>query len=240
MEGEEGEEALKGISGSGSSSSSSRCVAKCSDCGNQAKKDCSYSRCRTCCKNKGFHCPTHVRSTWIPVHTRRHKSSPSSSSSPLLPMDHHQQHFLHSHIPKRHKHIPEEFPASMSSMGIFRCVRVRSMDESVNEIAYQTSVNIGGHLFTGLLYDQGPHHHHHQPPPPRSIDYPPHHHHHAHQLQSNNNNNIIVDAPLPHHDQPFLSSSSSSHPLLPLPSPFVRPSMPYYFSSPPSSDYPKP
>ncbi|MED6181331.1 hypothetical protein PIB30_018476 [Stylosanthes scabra] len=238
MEGEgEGEEALKGISGG--SSSSSRCVAKCSDCGNQAKKDCSYNRCRTCCKNKGFHCPTHVRSTWIPVHTRRHKSSPSSSSSPLVLMDHHhhhhQQHFLHSHIPKRHKHIPEEFPASVSSMAIFRCVRVRSMDESVNEIAYQTSVNIGGHLFTGLLYDQGPHHHHHHhQPPPRSIDYP----HHHHQLQSNNNN--IIDAPLPHHDQPFISSSSS-YPLLPLPSPFVRPTpnMPYYFSSPSTSDYPK-
>lgn len=30
------------------------------------------------------------------------------------------------------------------------------MDDTVNEIAYQTSVNIGGHVFSGLLYDQGP------------------------------------------------------------------------------------
>jgi len=30
------------------------------------------------------------------------------------------------------------------------------MDDTVNEIAYQTSVNIGGHVFSGFLYDQGP------------------------------------------------------------------------------------
>nr|XP_025641029.2 protein SHI RELATED SEQUENCE 3-like [Arachis hypogaea] len=161
-------------------------------------------------------------------------------------MDHHHSslttnlHFLHhQHIPKRHKHTPyssssEEFPASMSSVAIFRCVRVRSMDESVNEIAYQTSVNIGGHVFSGLLYDQGPH----QPPPSNSIDPHHHHHHHADHLHSNTNNlnlmmmsnssnNVptIIDAPPLPHDQPFLSSSSTS---------FVRPpAMPYYFSHPP-------
>ncbi|KAL4389593.1 hypothetical protein HN51_010504 [Arachis hypogaea] len=220
----EGQEALKGTSSFSS---------KCSDCGNQAKKDCSYTRCRTCCKNKGFHCPTHVRSTWIPVDRRRHKSSSSSS---LVLMDHHHSslttnlHFLHhQHIPKRHKHTPysssEEFPASMSSVAIFRCVRVRSMDESVNEIAYQTSVNIGGHVFSGLLYDQGPH----QPPPSTSID--PHLHSNTNNLNlmmmsnsSNNNVPTIIDAPPLPHDQPFLSSSTS----------FVRPpTMPYYFSHPP-------
>jgi len=47
--------------------------SKCQDCGNQAKKECSYLRCRTCCKNKGFHCQTHIKSTWTPVdHRRRH------------------------------------------------------------------------------------------------------------------------------------------------------------------------
>lgn len=30
------------------------------------------------------------------------------------------------------------------------------MDDTVNETAYQTSVNIGGHVFSGFLYDQGP------------------------------------------------------------------------------------
>ncbi|KAK7264254.1 hypothetical protein RJT34_31860 [Clitoria ternatea] len=120
--------------------------SKCEDCGNQAKKDCAYSRCRTCCKNKGFRCQTHVRSTWIPVDKRRQRL-----------MDHLQG----GDAPKKHKHNPysslEElkFPGVMSSMALFSCVKVRSMDDTVNEIAYQTSVNIGGHVFSGLLYDQG-------------------------------------------------------------------------------------
>ncbi|KAK7283522.1 hypothetical protein RIF29_13092 [Crotalaria pallida] len=44
----------------------------------------------------------------------------------------------------------------MNSTPIFRCIQVRSMDDAVNEIAYHTSVKIGGHVFSGLLYDQGP------------------------------------------------------------------------------------
>ncbi|KAL9296380.1 hypothetical protein ACSQ67_022276 [Phaseolus vulgaris] len=49
-----------------------------------------------------------------------------------------------------------KFPAVTSSMASFSCVQVRSMDDTVNETAYQTSVNIGGHVFSGFLYDQGP------------------------------------------------------------------------------------
>ncbi|XP_042421313.1 uncharacterized protein LOC122009278 isoform X1 [Zingiber officinale] len=45
----------------------------CRDCGNQAKKDCVYLRCRTCCKSRGFDCPTHVKSTWIPAAKRRER-----------------------------------------------------------------------------------------------------------------------------------------------------------------------
>jgi hypothetical protein len=30
------------------------------------------------------------------------------------------------------------------------------MGDAVDEYAYQTSVNIGGHVFRGILYDQGP------------------------------------------------------------------------------------
>ena len=47
----------------------------CLDCGNQAKKDCIHTRCRTCCKSKGLECPTHIKSTWVPAHKRRHKLS---------------------------------------------------------------------------------------------------------------------------------------------------------------------
>lgn len=33
------------------------------------------------------------------------------------------------------------------------------MDGPDEQYAYQTSVNIGGHVFKGILYDQGPDHH---------------------------------------------------------------------------------
>lgn len=33
-------------------------------------------------------------------------------------------------------------------------------DESDEQYAYQTAVNIRGHVFRGILYDQGPDHHH--------------------------------------------------------------------------------
>lgn len=55
---------MKEVEGSSSSS-------RCQDCGNQAKKDCTYLRCRTCCRSRGFHCQTHIKSTWAPVSTRR-------------------------------------------------------------------------------------------------------------------------------------------------------------------------
>lgn len=70
--------------------------SKCEECGNQAKKDCAYSRCRTCCKNKGFKCQTHIRSTWIPVDRRRHKVEHQPLTTNLQQGD----------IPKRHKHNP--------------------------------------------------------------------------------------------------------------------------------------
>ena len=35
-------------------------------------------------------------------------------------------------------------------------MRVSSMDMPDDQYAYQTAVNIGGHVFRGILYDQGP------------------------------------------------------------------------------------
>lgn len=43
----------------------------CQECGNAAKRDCQYTRCRTCCKSRGFPCSTHVKSTWVPAAKRR-------------------------------------------------------------------------------------------------------------------------------------------------------------------------
>ncbi|KAH7517764.1 hypothetical protein FEM48_Zijuj09G0099000 [Ziziphus jujuba var. spinosa] len=40
-------------------------------------------------------------------------------------------------------------------MATFHCVRVSSVEDSIDQYAYQTSVHIGGHIFKGILYDQG-------------------------------------------------------------------------------------
>lgn len=47
----------------------------CQDCGNRAKKDCSFRRCRTCCKGRGYGCNTHVKSTWVPASHRRDRDT---------------------------------------------------------------------------------------------------------------------------------------------------------------------
>lgn len=48
-----------------------------------------------------------------------------------------------------------EFPAEVSSPAVFRCVRVSAVDDAAEHYAYQTAVNISGHVFKGILYDQG-------------------------------------------------------------------------------------
>ncbi|MBA0636469.1 hypothetical protein Godav_029272 [Gossypium davidsonii] len=49
-----------------------------------------------------------------------------------------------------------QFPPEVSSQAVFRCVKVSAMDDVDEEFAYQTAVNIAGHVFKGILYDQGP------------------------------------------------------------------------------------
>ncbi|PKI69988.1 protein SHI RELATED SEQUENCE 1-like [Punica granatum] len=139
----------------------------CQDCGNQAKKDCAHQRCRTCCKSRGFDCPTHVRSTWVPASKRRERQHQLQQQ--------HQLHLSPSHaLPRRHRdgtgtslasaqHDQSglevgDFPAELNSPAMFRCVRVSSSDEGEDQeqYAYQTAVNISGHVFKGILYDQGP------------------------------------------------------------------------------------
>ena len=48
------------------------------------------------------------------------------------------------------------FPPEVNSPAVFRCVRVSAMDDADEHYAYQTALNIGGHVFRGILYDQGP------------------------------------------------------------------------------------
>lgn len=144
----------------------------CQDCGNQAKKDCLHMRCRTCCKSRGFDCQTHVRSTWVPASKRRERQQQ------LVALQQQQQQLqLREENPKRQRenptssaslactHLPTNasglelgnFPAEVSSEAVFRCVRVSSFEDGDDQYAYQTAVNIGGHVFKGILYDHGSH-----------------------------------------------------------------------------------
>ncbi|KAF7828906.1 protein SHI RELATED SEQUENCE 1-like isoform X1 [Senna tora] len=151
----------------------------CQDCGNQAKKDCPHMRCRTCCKSRGYDCQTHVKSTWVPAAKRRERqqqqqqqlrgdqskrqrdgnndnSNPSSSAAAAALAT------TSTHLQMPTTHSSSEgldhgsFPPLVSSSVEFRCVRVSSMDEADEQYAYQTAVNIGGHVFRGILYDHGP------------------------------------------------------------------------------------
>nr|XP_010934098.1 protein SHI RELATED SEQUENCE 1-like isoform X2 [Elaeis guineensis] len=167
---------VRGGGGGGGRMSGGGGGKSCQDCGNQAKKDCPHLRCRTCCKSRGFQCPTHVKSTWVPAAKRRERQQQLASAS--------QSHSLRSAAvgvsgepSKRPREIcprlptaiatdtssgggggmeAGSFPAEVSSAAVFRCVRVSPMDEAEDEFAYQTAISIGGHVFKGILYDQGP------------------------------------------------------------------------------------
>ncbi|CAK9178466.1 unnamed protein product [Ilex paraguariensis] len=134
----------------------------CQDCGNQAKKDCAHMRCRSCCKSRGFQCQTHVKSTWVPAAKRREKQHQLAGLHHQPPPPQQQQQLtLGGENPKRQRENPGlevgHFPAEVNSEAVFRCLRV-SMDDADNQYAYQTAVNIGGHVFQGILYHQGPDH----------------------------------------------------------------------------------
>ncbi|KAK9270869.1 hypothetical protein L1049_026455 [Liquidambar formosana] len=139
----------------------------CQDCGNQAKKDCPHLRCRTCCKSRGFQCHTHVKSTWVPASKRREKQQQLAALQQQQQQQ--QQQLIRGENPKRQRENPGahslactrsglelgDFPSEVSSPAVFRCVKVSAMDDADEEYAYQTAVNIGGHVFKGILYDQG-------------------------------------------------------------------------------------
>ncbi|GAU47615.1 hypothetical protein TSUD_90200 [Trifolium subterraneum] len=183
--------------------------SKCEECGNQAKKDCAYSRCRNCCKNKGFNCQTHIRSTWIPAdRRRRHRME-------------YQPPNLDEH--KRNKQINPfssfeefKFPAVVSSMATLTCVQMRSMDDKVNEMAYQTSIEIGGHLFNGILYDQGL---------DQSFNNNTRGDYYIDHLDQQQNRNLFYDGATAN----MAAAASNHHLLLPPPHPLPSfgPSMPY-------------
>ncbi|XP_008803345.3 protein LATERAL ROOT PRIMORDIUM 1-like [Phoenix dactylifera] len=158
-------------------------TSTCQDCGNQAKKDCSHRRCRTCCKSRGFECSTHVKSTWVPAARRRERQlvtssaaaaaaagSSTSTSAPKKPRLISSQttttasHTSNSNTPPRsldtsssHQDatLRDSLPGHVRAPAVFKCVRVTSIDDGEDEYAYQAMVKIGGHVFKGFLYDQG-------------------------------------------------------------------------------------
>ncbi|KAK1316763.1 hypothetical protein QJS10_CPA05g00792 [Acorus calamus] len=170
-------------SGGGGSSAAAAAVAigtaTCQDCGNQAKKDCSHRRCRTCCKSRGFDCTTHVKSTWVPAARRRERqsasaggggggggggasSTSSASKKPRLAAADasHTSNSTHSRsfdTTSSHQDasFKERLPGQVRAPAVFKCVRVTAIDGGDDEYAYQATVRIGGHVFKGFLYDQG-------------------------------------------------------------------------------------
>ncbi|KAH7846192.1 hypothetical protein Vadar_010967 [Vaccinium darrowii] len=145
----------------------------CQDCGNQAKKDCVHFRCRTCCKSRGLPCQTHVKSTWVPAARRRERQQLQDQQQQHQSNQQQQLNLMmrgggeQNNPTKRMREntrLPTtlsgfevaNFPPEVNSQAIFRCVRVSPMDDVNDQYAYQTAVNIGGHVFKGILYDQGP------------------------------------------------------------------------------------
>ncbi|TKY46691.1 LATERAL ROOT PRIMORDIUM 1 protein [Spatholobus suberectus] len=153
----------------------------CQDCGNQAKKDCSHRRCRTCCKSRGYHCATHVKSTWVPAARRRERqlmavaaaavgSSGATSGAKKARLVG-SQTTTTSHTSTSNNTTPprsfdtgsshqdvgfkESLPCQVRAPALFKCVRVTAVDDGEDEYAYQAVVKIGGHVFKGILYDQG-------------------------------------------------------------------------------------
>ncbi|XP_062231275.1 protein LATERAL ROOT PRIMORDIUM 1-like [Phragmites australis] len=169
-----------GCIGAGSGSGSGSGTATCKDCGNQAKRGCAHNRCRTCCNSRGLECDTHVRSTWVPAARRRERLqlAGAGASPPPAPAATKKPRLLacqtttatNSRTSTSNATTPRSFDTSSSHQdasfkdslprqlrgpAVFQCVRVTSVDDGQAEVAYQAAVTINGHLFRGLLYDQG-------------------------------------------------------------------------------------
>ncbi|XP_027356844.1 protein LATERAL ROOT PRIMORDIUM 1-like [Abrus precatorius] len=149
----------------------------CEDCGNRAKRDCSYRRCRTCCKGRGFDCSTHVRSTWVPASLRRSSGGSSdggdaSASKRLRALGSSQNVAATSHSSTSNATttkscsldtsschqdagFKQSLPRHVHAPAVFRCHRVSAIGSGEDEFAYLATVRISGHVFKGFLYDHG-------------------------------------------------------------------------------------
>ncbi|CAK7336517.1 unnamed protein product [Dovyalis caffra] len=154
----------------------------CRDCGNRAKKECQYRRCRTCCKGRGYDCTTHMKSTWVSAARRRERlgcsggGGASSASSgggcvggkrPRENVTTTSNSFstsnnnaaasinLDTGSSYQDASFKQSLPGHVRAPAVFRCIRVTAINSGEAEVAYQAEVNISGHVFKGFLYDQG-------------------------------------------------------------------------------------
>ncbi|KAK7343112.1 hypothetical protein VNO80_26075 [Phaseolus coccineus] len=155
----------------------------CQDCGNRAKRDCSYKRCRTCCKGRGFDCNTHVKSTWVPASLRRSggnsgsdgngdgdgdggaskrlrtigssKNAAATSLSSTSNATPTKSFSLDTSSCQQDAGFKQSLPRHVRAPAVFRCHRVSAIGSGEDEIAYLATVHISGHVFKGFLYDHG-------------------------------------------------------------------------------------
>ncbi|KAJ6341071.1 hypothetical protein OIU77_022385 [Salix suchowensis] len=153
----------------------------CRDCGNRAKKECQYRRCRTCCKSREYDCTTHMKSTWVSASSRRERlgcsgggdSSASSgggcvggkrprenattTSNSFSTSNNNAAASVNFDTGSSYQDagFKLSLPVQVREPAVFRCVRVTAINSGEAEVAYQAKVNISGHVFKGVLYDQG-------------------------------------------------------------------------------------
>ncbi|XP_031399974.1 protein LATERAL ROOT PRIMORDIUM 1 isoform X2 [Punica granatum] len=166
-----------GGSGNGNVNSGGSNMRACRDCGNRAKKECSYRRCRTCCKSRGYDCATHVKSTWVPASRRRERqvamvgisfagggsSGSSSGAAAKKQRVENASSASNSATPRSFESSPfrqdasfkQSLPSQVRAPAVFRCIRVTAISDNAAELAYQATVSISGHVFKGYLYDHG-------------------------------------------------------------------------------------
>ncbi|XP_010427141.1 PREDICTED: protein SHI RELATED SEQUENCE 6-like [Camelina sativa] len=132
----------------------------CRDCGNRAKKECLFERCRTCCKSRGYNCATHVKSTWVPSSASTRSSSSSSERKKKLKLDKQSSPNVSilqtTTTSRQERSFKEGLPGKIEAPAVFRRTRVTAISNTEQaEIGYQATVTISGHVFKGFLHYYG-------------------------------------------------------------------------------------
>ncbi|KAJ4895807.1 Protein SHI RELATED SEQUENCE 6 [Raphanus sativus] len=135
----------------------------CKDCGNRAKKECLFERCRTCCKSRGYNCATHVKSTWVPSSAASRSSSSSSDRNKKLKLHSSDKPKSVLIVPtttsRQETSFKEGLPGKIEAPAVFRRTRVTAVSNNEQaEIGYQATVTISGHVFKGFLHYYGADH----------------------------------------------------------------------------------